>query len=90
MNTHDIPGNHFHTDIEYAFVAQNDPNAAVEEGESNDLRWLSQVELDSLPSTDIFDSTKDVYHFLLDEVLPNWDTVPTSEFLLTLPKEYIK
>jgi 8-oxo-dGTP pyrophosphatase MutT (NUDIX family) len=65
MNTHSIPNNHFHTDIEYAFVTTSDPELSIGEGESVDIRWLTQLELDSLDSSLVFDSTKEVYNLYL-------------------------
>lgn len=89
MNTHDIPTNHFHTDIEYAFIASSDPAMVAEEGESLDFKWLSSDELSKLPSVSIFDNTREVYQFVLDEALKTWDRVATKEFLLDFPIEYL-
>lgn len=89
MNTHDIPIKHFHTDIEYAFVTESDPAMNAEKGESLDLRWLSSDELIELSNVSIFDNTREVYHFVIDEALRTWERVPTKEFLLSFPKEYI-
>ncbi len=89
MNTHDIPSKHFHTDIEYAFVAKNNPEMNPHEEESLDLRWLTKAELDELPSDLIFDNTKEVYQFVFDEALNTWEQTPTKEFLLDFPKEFL-
>ena len=88
MNTHSIPENHFHTDIEYGFITDSDPVVAIEEGESLDLRWISSDELNELSSKLIMDNTREVYRFIFDEALPNWDKVPTSKYLLTFPEHY--
>ena len=82
LNTHKVPGDHFHTDLEYAFIARSDPVMNIEEGESNDMRWLNSNELDALSSEMIFDNTKEVYRFILDEALVNWDRVPSEAFLV--------
>ena len=89
MNTHDIPLHHFHTDIEYAFVAESDPTLSIEDGESFDLRWLSSKELNELSKDMIFDNTKEVYNFIFNEALEVWDRVATSEFLLDYPAEFL-
>ena len=82
MNTHAITPDHFHSDIDYAFVANALPDVSVAEGESTDLRWLTKEELGHIDSSLIFDNTKDVYNFILDSALTNWDAVPAVEFSL--------
>lgn len=80
MNTHDIPHNHFHTDIQYAFVASGNPSLGIADGESADLRWLTRSELNNLPSDLIFENTKEVYNFVLDQALATWERVNVKEF----------
>ena len=82
MNTHDISADHFHTDIEYAFVTDSYPKNDVDPGESNDLRWLTNDELNDLDESQIFDGVKEIYNFIFDEVLNNWQKVSTDEFRL--------
>lgn len=89
MNTHNIPTNHFHTDVEYAFVANSDPIHNVSEGESLDLQWLTRDELIKLSSASIFDNSRAIYKFILDEALNSWERVSTKEFSLDLPKDYL-
>lgn len=88
MNTHSIPKSHFHTDIEYAFTAKSEPVLDIAEGESMDIRWLSQEELNSIATAEIFDSTKEVYNFIFDEAINEWEAVETDSFLLDFPDEY--
>jgi len=88
MNTHAIPDDHFHSDIEYGFIAKADPSVKLAEGESLDVRWLTQSELNKLDSSLIFDNTKEVYNFIFDEALSNWDLVSTDTFLLEFPEAY--
>lgn len=80
MNTHAITDAHYHTDIEYGFITDQAPTLAVGDGESTDLRWLTQTELAALTPDVIYDSTKDVYNFIFDEVLGTWDALPTDTF----------
>lgn len=82
MNTHAISPDHIHSDIDYAFVANGLPRTPVASGESTDLRWLNRQELNLLDASLMFDNTKDVYNFILDSALTNWDTVPATEFSL--------
>jgi ADP-ribose pyrophosphatase YjhB (NUDIX family) len=88
MNTHAIPGDHFHTDIEYGFIATGEPKLSVEDGESLDIRWFTQSEMNQLGSKDIFDNTKEIYNFIFDEALENWELLPTDDFILEFPEDY--
>lgn len=87
MNTHDIPTKHFHTDIQYGFIASGEPSGKPDENESADLRWLTSDELDQLPNTEIYETTRETYRFLLDEALPQWDKIATNLFQLEFPKD---
>ncbi len=80
MNTHDIPEDHYHTDIEYGFVATADPEGAINEGESNDLRWLTLEELQITPKNMLFANTLEVYEFMINTALNEWEMVPTTKF----------
>jgi len=82
MNTHDYSPDHFHSDTAYAFVTSSAPKAAVQAGESSDLRWLSRAELNALESPDIFSNTKEIYNFVLDACLPDWEQVSTATYEL--------
>ena len=88
MNTHSISMGHFHTDIEYAFVTKSEPSLDITDGESLDMRWVSQAELNSIASGEIFDNTKEVYNFIFDEAIKGWESVETDSFLLDFPIEY--
>jgi len=89
MNTHDIPSDHYHTDIEYGFTTTEEPNLSAAENESADLRWVTRNELDTLGPELIFDNTREVYTFLFDEALAAWEQVNVNNFLLDFPKDYI-
>lgn len=82
MNTHEVMPGHYHSDTAYAFIANSEPQVKVGDGESADLRWLTRSELDQLDEPDIFLNTKEIYNFVLDECLKNWDQVETSAFNL--------
>lgn len=88
INTHAMPGEHFHTDLQYAFTATSNPAHTVGEGESSDLRWLTQDELNALTPSEVYDGTKEIYNFIFNEALAHWDAVSTDAFLLTFPEEY--
>ena len=82
MSTHDLAHDHFHSDTAYAFVTSSVPKAAVQAGESSDLRWLSRAELSALAEPAIFTNTKEIYNFVLDACLPDWEQVPTATYEL--------
>lgn len=90
LNTHDIPGAHFHSDIQYGFVTEANPELTIQEGESTDLRWLTLQEIQALPQEAIFENTKEVYTFLINEVLPRWDAVETERYMLQYPDEFME
>jgi len=90
MITHDLPLEHYHTDIEYGFVTSENPRLKIGKEESGDIRWLTKKELSDLPSSMIFDNIRETYNFLFTEALNNWDKVDTSNFLLEFPKNYIR
>lgn len=88
MNTHVIPSDHFHTDIEYAFITTSEPGLAIAAGESVDIRWISQADLNNVDPSEIFDNTKEIYNFIFDEAIKEWESVETGGFLLSFPDEY--
>lgn len=90
INTHDIPSDHFHTDLRYGFITDEDPSFTVDTDESIDLRWLTSRELDELQNDEIFPNTREVYRFVLDEALSNWERLPAIDFQLDFPEDYLK
>lgn len=88
MNTHYIPDNHLHTDIEYGFITESDPEHPLHDSESNDLRWLTLDEIMAVPPSEIFQNTREVYIFLINEALEGWDRVDTNSFLMEHPEDY--
>jgi len=80
LNTHTITNEHFHTVVEYAFVANSEPNLDIKEGESTDQRWLTIDEIMALSNDNIVNNVKEVYEFIFNEGLTNWDHVDTSDY----------
>lgn len=87
-NTHNITGEHAHSDAGYALVAQSEPNGQPDEGESADIRWLTRAELHDLTSDEIWYNTIQTCEFIFDIALPNWEQVPASEFTLQGASEF--
>lgn len=81
-NTHyfDTEGEHRHTDVSYAFVANGEPRLELDEGESSDIRWLSLDELNALDNSSIFENVREIGQYVLTSVLQNWERVDTKEY----------
>lgn len=84
MNTHKI-GEHYHSDLCYAFVARDVPQSAPGEGESTDLRWVTQAELNQLAEAGkaVKDST-DIYNHIL-KYIDQYAEVDASKYSLEKP-----
>lgn len=69
MNTHNVGGDHYHSDLCYGFIASKLPSQAVKEGESSDLRWLTIDELKNAASSgDALPDVYDIYLYLLSQL----------------------
>lgn len=91
-NTHDastpdlegVP--HRHTDTSYIFLTSEDPRHALSEDESQDLRWLSQSEIEELGSDEIATVVKDAapvaFHLIGNTT--DWCLVSPSYFKTSL------
>lgn len=82
VSDHDVTIEHFHTDLAYAFVVDSEPQSTADEGESTDLRWLTQSELESLSDAEIFPNTREIYTFIFEACLSNWDAVSPDQYKL--------
>ena len=88
MNTHKLPGEHFHSDLCFAFVAEAAPSGKPAEGESQDLRCLTIPELQAeadqgLAPIDI----KLFYEAMITRYLPSYHRVPATKYALDKPSE---
>jgi len=72
-------GKHFHVDSAYAFITNEAPTRAPDEGESTDIKHFSREEF--MRAKDVIDPvTYDAALYIFDEILKSWEAVPTSEF----------
>ena len=69
---------HFHTDTTYALVADANPKSPPQEGESTELRLFTRDQI--VGSEEIDSITRDTALHILDEILPHWQPIPSSEF----------
>jgi 8-oxo-dGTP diphosphatase len=90
VNTHEYMkgAKHFHTDINYAFVASANPAGMPVEGESHDLRWVTLEELMAFSSDEISQITREIGEFVLTTVLRDWDAIDVSNFALDTVRDY--
>ncbi len=87
MNTHVISGEHFHSDLCFAFVARRLPSRSVEGEESADLRWLTIAELEEAARQGI--AAKDVvgiYKKVISTYLIGYHRVPAATYSLGKPR----
>lgn len=85
LNTHLIDNQqepHYHTDMAFTFVAANAPARQPHEGESQDLRWLTLEEIDSLDSSEIYPDTVELCRHAVGITLQDWVSLPANSFLV--------
>lgn len=82
LNTHAITTDHFHSDVVYAFVANSEPSGKVHKNESTDIRWLTQTKLNALDEPEIYRNTQEIYNFIFDVCLKDWEQVSTLDYAL--------
>jgi len=70
---------HFHTDITYAFVTEEEPRYQVGEGESHDLTWVTREELLALPADQTYEDVRQLGIYILDQLLTEWEPVPAID-----------
>lgn len=80
MSDHDVSKDHFHSDTAYAFVTHGEPSEEADDNESQDLRWITQSELQALTDNEIFPNTKEIYNFILDVCLDKWQQISTDKY----------
>lgn len=69
---------HHHSDIAFAFVANEPPLNEPEDGESNDLALFTLAELKQLEQT--LPDVRAISTFVIEEVVPNWEAIPADSF----------
>lgn len=86
MNTHLVGNEHFHSDICFGFVTEVEPSSGVMDGESSDLRWMSQAELsEGVASGEVLKDVAATYTFLLKH-LSQYARVPAHSFSIYKPR----
>lgn len=80
MNTHAFPGEHNHTDIGYAFMADHEPSNAPDEGESLDIILISKSELKAMPDDKMSPNVRDTFLYIMDTCLSSWEKVSVDSY----------
>lgn len=63
VNTHPVESdmeNHYHTDLSYVFITEEEPASGVGEGESDTLRWVTAQELRAFTPNEVQSTTQAV------------------------------
>jgi hypothetical protein len=79
-NTHPIDnhGNHFHSDIAYAFITDQEPINIPGDDESSDIVLFTREELIKTPKEEIFENCREIGLFIFDTILNEWDKIPAQ------------
>lgn len=81
LQTHPFAGiSHKHTDIGFAFIADEPPRHKPAEGEATNFRILSVEELKQLKDDSIPANVREIFLFAIEECLPIWDKTSASSF----------
>ncbi|OKL54024.1 hypothetical protein BSZ39_06355 [Bowdeniella nasicola] len=78
VNTHQVGGDHFHSDLAYALLAESEPAGRPAEGESTDLRWVSLAEWEVDPYR--IDNAVATARYLAEHILGTWQPYPADDF----------
>ncbi|MDR2930681.1 MAG: NUDIX domain-containing protein [Propionibacteriaceae bacterium] len=76
---------HFHTDLAFGFIADQEPRHPVGPGESDQFVWASRADLISLSPNATYEDARTLGVFIIDEILPAWQAIPTAHFSLDTP-----
>jgi 8-oxo-dGTP diphosphatase len=74
--THGFPGlDHFHTDIGFALITDQEPAHKPADGESVEFKAFTRAELAALSSDEIYEDIKEIFLFVLDTCCKAWRQV---------------
>lgn len=78
--THPVGDDHFHDDLCFAFVTDQQPRGTIGTGESNDVRLLTLEEILAMPDDAFAPNVKELVRVLFDHILEFWQPVALDEF----------
>ncbi len=83
VNTHAFSDDHYHTDLSFALITNQEPSQEIDTGESKDMRYFSVSEMNRLGPDDMFDNVKETADFVLTCVFhKDWEQVNPLDFVL--------
>lgn len=71
--------NHYHDDLCFAFVADEEPANARSNRESDDIRLFKREELAALNDGQVVTALRELGEFVFDECLKNWEQIPADK-----------
>lgn len=75
IHTYPAGGEHYHTDISYAFITSENPIHDIASGESNNINLFNLRDLKKLTSEQIYDNAKTIAIYTLTTAVEEWDEV---------------
>lgn len=85
-NSHYIPHEHYHTDLDYLFIANGDPKTKPHEGEVQELRWVTQSEVNALRDDEIMSNIREISDYVFSVLLTADDHERISASLYSTSK----
>lgn len=81
LQTHEFKKNmgHSHIDIGFLFIVDGEPSQKPSDGESTDLYWLSNSQIQCRKS-EMPEDIAQIYDFCFRTALPHWESVSVDEF----------
>jgi 8-oxo-dGTP diphosphatase len=79
---------HFHDDLIYAFVTDQEPRHALAADESQEVAWFTAAELEAIPDDEVYMDIKPLGRWLLNN-WQEWERIASRFFVLgpqALPK----
>jgi ADP-ribose pyrophosphatase YjhB (NUDIX family) len=80
IDTGDLNGVHYHTDIAYAFITNDEPKLKIGDSESHKTKLLTRNELLNEPSEITFESVREAGLYVFDVCLNEWEAVNPAIF----------
>ncbi|RTK95039.1 NUDIX domain-containing protein [Candidatus Saccharibacteria bacterium] len=79
MQTHQFGYiDHYHNDVDYAFVATAPPTQTPGDGESTDFVLLTATEIEGLDDTQMPENVRLAFLFIMEVCLEKWEHVPAD------------
>jgi len=81
LQTHEFKKDmgHFHVDVGFLFVVDGDPMHSPEDGESAELFWLTNLQIQERKS-EMPEDIAQIYDFCFTTALPSWETIPSDRY----------